>query len=163
MTTGARVSITKMRIVSFPLLFAAMALTAPKTFSQISQNKTETLIRRLDVEAAKAVLDKDEIAIARFFTPDSVTNNPRNGLTLGSRGVIEAAKTGLIDYYSFDRVVESVQVFGNTAIVMGHETVIMKNKAGGAGDELRRRYTNIWMKRGKRWAIVARHANVICR
>ncbi|HSU25159.1 MAG TPA: nuclear transport factor 2 family protein, partial [Pyrinomonadaceae bacterium] len=70
----------------------------------------EKEIRRLDLEAANAVLNKDEKAIARFFTSDSVTNNPRNGLTRGSAGVIDAAKSGLINYYSFDRTVESVQV-----------------------------------------------------
>jgi ketosteroid isomerase-like protein len=109
----------------------------------------EKEIRHLDFEAARAVLNKDEKAITRFFTADSVTNNPRNGLTRGSAGVLDAAKTGLINYYSFDRTIESVQVLGNTVVVMGNETVVFKNREGGPGDTIRRRYTNVWMKTGK--------------
>lgn len=115
------------------------------------------MLRDLDLKAAEAILKRDEKAIARFFTVDSIVNNPRNGLTHGSAGVIEAARTGVIDYRSFERNVESIQLLGNTAILMGSEIVVSNN-----GDKVLRRYTNIWMKRGREWKIVARHANIIC-
>jgi len=124
---------------------------------------TEKEIRRLDMEAAKAILDKDEKAIERYFANDAATNNPRGGLTFGSRGVIELVRAGVIDYHSFDRNVENVQVHGDTAVVMGNETVKMNAKNGSPGDAIRRRYTNVWMKRGANWVIVARHASVIGR
>ncbi len=124
--------------------------------------KLEAEIRRLDLAAAEAIQKKDEAAIARFFTSDSVTNNPRNSLTKGSAGVIEAARTNIIDYFSFERNIESVQLFGNTAVVMGNEVVVFRDPDGKAGTTIRRRYSNIWMKRKKQWVIVARHANVIC-
>jgi uncharacterized protein (TIGR02246 family) len=149
------------------LLFSSVFLLPPvmtcaQAASKRSTSAKELEIRELDKQAARAVLEKDANAIARFFTKDSVTNNPRNSLTLGSDGVIEAARAGIIDYYTFERVVESVQIRGNTAIVMGNETVVMKSREGGAGNTIRRRYTNVWMKTGKSWQIVARHANVIC-
>ena len=122
----------------------------------------EQTIRNLDLEAAKAVLNHDEKGIARYFAANSVTNNPRNGLTRGSTGVIDAAKTGLIEYYKFERVVESVQIIGNTAVTMGQETIIMKNQMNGPGTQYNRRYTNIWMRTGRTWQIVARHASNIC-
>jgi len=127
-----------------------------------SSDEVEAEIRRLDLEAARAIQQKDEKAIARYFTENSVTNNPRNGLTRGSSGIIDAARTNLMDYASFDRVIESVQVMGSTAVVMGHETVVFKGRAGRTGETIRRRYTNVWMKSGKNWQIVARHANIIC-
>ena len=132
------------------------------TYSQELQSKTVQEIRKLDQAAAKAVLEKDENAIARFFSKDSVTNNPRSGLTLGSAGVIGAGRSGIIDYYSFDRNIESVQIYGKTAIVMGNEVVVTKNHDGGPANTIRRRYTNVWRKIGKNWQIVARHANIIC-
>ena len=132
------------------------------TYSQELQSKTVQEIRKLDQAAAKAVLEKDENAIARFFSKDSVKNNPRSGLTLGSAGVIGAGRSGIIDYYSFDRNIESVQIYGKTAIVMGNEVVVTKNHDGGPANTIRRRYTNVWMKIGKNWQIVARHANIIC-
>lgn len=128
-----------------------------------SVKNVEAELRRLDLAAAKAVLEKDEKAITRYFTKDSVTNNPRNGLTIGSDGIIQAARANVIDYRSFERVIESIQVLGNTVVIMGHETVVMNGNGGNAGETIRRRYTNVWMKTNSGWRIVARHANVICR
>ena len=130
--------------------FGAPAQSAP-------DGKVKETLRELDLKAAEAILKRDEKEIARYFTADSVTNNPRNSLTIGSDGVIEAARTGLIDYKSFERKVESIQILGNTAILMGSESVVWNN-----GRSVARRYTNVWMKRGKTWQIVARHANIIC-
>ena len=128
------------------------SVTAQKTAA--SSGDVEAEIRRLDLEAAKAIQQKDERAIATYFAERSVTNNPRNGLTLGSSGVIDAARTNLIDFVSFDLIIESVQVLGNTAM--------FRDTAGKAGATVRRRYTNVWMRTGKTWQIVARHANIIC-
>ncbi|MGB7201985.1 MAG: nuclear transport factor 2 family protein [Pyrinomonadaceae bacterium] len=143
------------------LLFSI--LIVGQTKSQPAKSKLEATLRKLDLEAAMAIQEKDEARIARFFTKDSVTNNPRNSLTLGSAGVIEAARIGVINYRSLDRKIESVQILGHTAILMGNETVVMKASDNGPGETIHRRYTNIWMKTGKGWQIVARHANIICR
>lgn len=143
------------------LLAASLTLIAAiPSFAQ--KEDLESRIRRLDLGAAKAIQAKDEVAIARFFAKDSVTNNPRNGLTRGSAGVIEAARSNLIDYQSFERNIESVQLLGSTVVVMGNESVVFRGKDGLPGETIRRRYSNIWMKRGRDWVIVARHANIIC-
>jgi len=146
----------------FMIIVCGLPLSAAAQTRGSSVKSVESELRQLDLAAAKAVLDKDEKAIARFFTKDSVTNNPRNGLTIGSRGVIEAARSNVINYRSFERVIESIQVLGKTAVIMGHETVVMVGNGGNAGAIIERRYTNIWMKNGNNWQIVARHANVIC-
>ena len=148
----------RLAVPVFPVLFFFAAVTT--AFPQVED--LEATIRRLDLEAAKAIQEKDERAIKRFFTADSVTNNPRNGLTRGSAGVLEAARSNLIDYHSFERNIESVQLLGDTVIVMGNEVVVFRAKDAGPGETVHRRYTNIWMQRGKEWVIVARHANVIC-
>jgi ketosteroid isomerase-like protein len=148
--------------LSLLVIVCGLAWTAPAQTARPSSKSVETELRQLDIAAAKAILEKDEKAIARYFTSSSVINDPRNGLTIGSSGVIEAARSKLIDYHSFERVIESIQVLGNTAVIMGHETVVWKGNGGNAGDTVRRRYTNVWMKHGNSWQIVARHANVIC-
>lgn len=142
------------------LLFSSVADAQKK---QVQTSALEQTVRKLDLEAARAILDRDEKGIAKYFAVNSMTNNPRNGLTAGSAGVIEAAKTGVIDYYKFERAVESVQILGNTAVTMGQETITMRNPMGGAGAVYLRRYTNVWMRSGSDWQIVARHANVICK
>jgi len=59
--------------------------------------------------------------------------------------------------------VEAVLVHGDTVILMGQETVKPKGKAPFAGQTLRRRFTNIWMKRDGRWQLTARQATIIDR
>jgi len=148
-------------LVAFAMVLLTLSANAQKR-TAAPRTSLEQTIRNLDLEAAKAVLNHDEKGIARYFAANSVTNNPRNGLTRGSTGVIDAAKTGLIEYYKFERVVESVQIIGNTAVTMGQETIIMKNQMNGPGTQYNRRYTNIWMRTGRTWQIVARHASNIC-
>ena len=122
----------------------------------------EKEIRALDLAEAKAFKEKDEKAIERFFAGDAVVNNPRNTLTFGREGVVAVMRTPLNEYSSFERTIESVRIHEKTAIVMGSESVVLKNPGSGSGAVVRRRYTNVWMKSGKTWQIVARHANVIC-
>jgi ketosteroid isomerase-like protein len=147
---------------TYLVIMAAMLLALTAVSAQSSLESLKNQLRALDQQAAKAILKRDEKLIARFFTEDSITNNPRNGQTFGSKGVIEAARMGVIDYHSFERNEESVQVYGNTAILMGSETVVWRGKDGQPGETVRRRYTNVWMKQGREWRIVARHANIIC-
>ena len=71
-------------------------------------------------------------------------------------------RNGTIDYTSFVREIETMLFHGNTVIVMGLETIQPVGKAALAGQTVRRRYTNFWMKRKGRWLLTARHANVIC-
>ena len=54
-----------------------------------------------------------------------------------------------------ERQIEQLRVHGNTAIVMGQETVVE------TGPVIRRRYTEVWIRAGERWQAVARHANEI--
>jgi len=76
--------------------------------------------------------------------------------------VIEAATSNVIDYQSFERNIESVQLLGSTAVVMGKEIVVFRGTGVGPGETVCRRYSLIWMKRGRNWVIVARHANITC-
>ena len=128
------------------IILCGISLSVSAQTGRSSVKNVEAELRRLDLAAAKAVLEKDEKAITRYFTKDSVTNNPRNGLTIGSDGIIQAARANVIDYRSFERVIESIQVLGNTVVIMGHETVVMNGNGGNAGETIRRRYTNVWMK-----------------
>ena len=140
-------------------LFLVIFVALSAATLTVGQSAAEREIRELDQAAAKAILERDDAGIDRFFAPDSVTNNPRGGQTIGNEGVKSLFRSGVINYTTFDRVIESVQLRKNVAIVMGNETLTMKAEPG---KPIKRRYTNVWMKKGNKWQIVARHANVIC-
>lgn len=65
-------------------------------------------------------------------------------------------------YASFAREIERLLLTGETAIVMGSETVVPSSRSPDVGQTIRRRFTNVWMMRGGRWLLVAHHANDIC-
>jgi ketosteroid isomerase-like protein len=111
----------------------------------------EQQIRKLDQAEAAAVLVTDVPAIEKFWSDDFTVNAPNNKILTGRPDAIKLVRDGILDYSSFQRDVEAVLIHGDTVIVMGLETVIGKGKAPMAGQSVRRRFTNIWMKREGQW------------
>lgn len=140
-----------------PLAFLApnLAIAADTTTGE----PVEAMVRRLDLAEASAVLRADFDAVEKLWAQDMTVNNPFNQVVKANSGRV---RTGAVTYSSFTRNIESIQIHGDTAIVMGNEVVIPSGKSIGAGTTIRRRYTNIWMMREGQWLLTARHANVIC-
>lgn len=148
-----------MRVVALVLTSVlAMPLLAIGT-AALASDEVEGTVRRLDLAEADAVLRADFTAVEKLWATDMTVNNPFNQVVRSSMGRV---RTGAVTYTSFVRNIESVQVHGDTAITMGNEVVVPSGKSPGAGTTIRRRYTNVWMKRGGEWLLTARHANVVC-
>lgn len=126
------------------------------------QNDREGEIRKIEMAEADAILRNDAAAAEAFYADDIVVNNPRYTMTNGKQALMALIKTGNIHYSSFVRDIETIRFQGETAIVMGKETVKPDGSTPGAGQTILRRYTNIWMKRNSKWLLTARHANIIC-
>lgn len=121
----------------------------------------ESEIRRLEHMEVQAVLDKDTATLLTLWDKEYVVNAPDNkinfaGKTTLDRPVLKRSRT------SFTRDIEQIIVRGNTVFSMGNETVVSTDDQTNLQQTLKRRYTNIWMKQGDSWKLVARHANVIC-
>jgi ketosteroid isomerase-like protein len=126
------------------------------------ENDREREIRKVDLAEADAILRNDAAAAETFYADDIVVKNPRYTVTNGKLALMALIKTGSIHYSSFVREIEAIAFQGETAIVMGKETVKPDGNAPGAGQTIVRRYTNIWMKRDGKWLLTARHANIVC-
>lgn len=124
-----------------------------------SDDSVERKIRELDRTEADAVLRGDHSVTDQLWSDNFTVNNPFNNVVKASGGPI---RTGALTYSSFVREIESVQIRGTTAIVMGRETVVPNGNSPDAGKTIHRRYTNIWIKEKDKWLLTARHANVIC-
>jgi ketosteroid isomerase-like protein len=149
------------------LLLLATIVTCVVTGSALGQkarqdNALEQKIRKLEREESDAVLRNDVAALENLWAEDFTVNNPQNQISRGRKEVLDRVRSGLIKYSSFVREIESVGIYGDTVIVMGLEVVTPIGNAPRAGQTLRRRYTDIWMKRKGNWLLTARHANVIC-
>jgi hypothetical protein len=121
----------------------------------------EATIRRLDAAEAQGLLQRDSTSLRRIWAPDFTVNNPRNSITRGAEEVVALIRNGTIDYSSFRRDIEVIQLYGDAVIVMGAETITPINKAPFAGQTVRRRFTHFWMHRTGEWRLTARQANVV--
>jgi ketosteroid isomerase-like protein len=142
------------------LLAAAVTILAPGVVSAQSVKQKAAIeqeIRKLDLAHAAAILRGDLAALDKLWTEDFIVNNPFNEIDKANR-----IRSGAVSYSSFIREPEAITIHGNTVIVMGRETAVPKGDSPDAGKTIKRRYTNIWMKREGRWRLVARHASVIC-
>jgi hypothetical protein len=100
--------------------------------------------------------------LEKLWAEDFTVNNPQNQISRGRKEVLDRVRSGLLGYSSFVREIESVGLYGDTVVVMGLEKVTATGNNPRAGQTLRRRYTNVWMKRKGAWVLAVRHANVIC-
>jgi ketosteroid isomerase-like protein len=127
-----------------------------------AQNQAaEDEIRKLEQTEVQAILAKDTVTLKKLWDKNYVVHNPENKIVPASpnpfdRPVLQRART------SFTREVEHITLNGDIAISMGNETVVPAGDLPNAGQTVKRRYTNIWMKAGGSWKLVARHANIIC-
>jgi ketosteroid isomerase-like protein len=143
------------------LAVIAVATAASVSAQNADRNTLEQEIRRLESADVAAVLNNDMAAADKLWTEDLTVNAPNNQLVRGKKAVVELKNSGT-KYASFVRDIESVLVHGNTVIVMGQEIVVPTGESPDAGKTIRRRFTNVWMKRGSKWHLTARQASVIC-
>jgi ketosteroid isomerase-like protein len=150
---------TTMLLALIPLLLASsLSAQPPNGTAKLGQE-----IRKLDRAEAAAVLVTDVPAIEMLWADDFTVNAPNNKVLRGKPDAIKLVRDGILDYSSFIRDVEAVLIHGDTVILMGLETVKAKGKAPFAGQTVRRRFTNIWMKREGQWQLTARQATIIGR
>ena len=150
-----RIQLTLLLVLFFTLLLSGQA-------EEMQDSGVEQEIRRLDLMAAQAMLERNLQKLDGLLAEDFLVNSPGNKIVDGKKAVEDLVRNGVINYSSFDRQIESVRIEGGIAIVMGHETITPIQKGPGAGAVVRRRYTNIWLNKNGRWLLSARHASIIC-
>ncbi|MGZ8558277.1 MAG: nuclear transport factor 2 family protein [Chitinophagaceae bacterium] len=126
--------------------------------------RTEAEIRALEQTGAKAILNGDTNTLKQIWAPEFLVNTPRNEITGTRDSILLIQKAGMIDYSTYEKVIERMQFQENIVITMGHETLVSRNDtpAARAGQIYKRRFTNIWMKKNGQWQLIARHASIIC-
>jgi ketosteroid isomerase-like protein len=123
-----------------------------------------SVIRKLEQTVVQAILDADSTTLKKVWAPEFLVNTPRNDIAKGRDAVLQNQKIGLINYSSFERIIEDIQIQGTVVITMGYETFTSRSDIPGAkaGQNVKRRFTNVWMRKKGNWLQVARHASIIC-
>jgi ketosteroid isomerase-like protein len=122
----------------------------------------EAEIRKLEEQERQAVLKKDTATLRKLWDRHFIVNAPNNKVVLSGEDAVARPVITQMAYSSFTREIEQILVRGDVVFCMGNEVVMPASDNPKAGEEIKRRYTNIWMKQNGTWTLVARHASMIC-
>jgi uncharacterized protein (TIGR02246 family) len=126
----------------------------------------EEVVRSQDDRERIAALKRDIPALEQLWSEQITINAPNNRVVVGRRANMDTfVRSGIINFSSFDRTIESIKVDDDFAVIMGLETVVPITDAPSAGlvagRPVKRRFTNVWKEEGETWRLYWRHANVI--
>jgi len=144
------------------ILAIAVLLLVPKIAAQDENAVLREEIRKLDMAHAEAIFKGDAEALDNLMDDDVTVNHPTNRIVKEKKELLDLISRGVIRYTSFERTPETFLFFNEMVVVMGSEIVVPAKGAPNAEKSLKRRYTNIWMKRDGKWRLTVRHANNVC-
>lgn len=146
-------------LIVVTLLAVSCRTTAPSA-PETADAKAENELRALYDYEQQLLLRKDVAAQGRFYPEDFVVTNPFN-MFINKRQVMERIRGDIIKYSRYDRAFDAFRIYGDTAIVIGSETVVPTVDANraDAGRTIHRRFTEVWLRRNGGWEKVVRHAS----
>ena len=153
-------------LIVFVVVISSAAFGQGISRCDVGDNKkdrhSEEEFKRLHAEEARIVISGDAAAWEKFYPEDHIVTNPFNQL-LDKKGVLERVRSNIIKYKVYEKKMEYLCVYGDTAVIAGVETSLPTDDANrpDAGRLTMRRFTETWIKREKQWRKVARHVSTI--
>ena len=151
-----------MFVCSIPLMIFGQTLNRCDFKDNKKDKQIEEEFKRLHTYEADLILRGDAAALDAFYPEDHIVTNPFNQM-IDKKTVMERVRGNVIKYKAYEKKMEYLCVYKDTAIIAGIETGTAAEDANrpDAGQTSRRRFTETWMKRGKQWRKVARHVSTI--
>ena len=137
--------------------------SATAVYPQRSTNNAEAEIRKLEAEQVEYLMNGRVAEMKTNWASDYTVNNPFNVVQDAATGPIQS---GVLTYSKFERNIEKVLLHDSVIVVMGNELVVPKTAPKGSSHDtdqtIKRRFTNLWMRKDGKWLMIARHASNIC-
>ena len=130
--------------------------------AQTNSSNAEIEIRNLEEKERNAMLNYDTVTMKKMWAEDFTVNAPFNRVLLNRQELMDMVNKGNIRFSSFTRSIEQVVVKKDMAVTMGSEEVVFTGNVPDAGQTIKRRFTNIWVKQNGEWKLTFRHANNLC-
>lgn len=115
-------------------------------------------ILQLQDEWNQALVRKD-VRFIRQLYDDNLAYTSTQGVMLTKPQLIELYESGVLTFYRMSHEDLKVKIFGNTAVLTGRSTSKMEYK--GRVSYGPRRFTNVFVKKGGQWRLVAHHVSLI--
>lgn len=125
-------------------IFVKENVAAPTSNLKLSSLEKE--ISNLEEMESEALLKGDTATLKKLWVRDF-------------RKDISSSKGKLPHYLSFTRVVERINVNGNSVFTSGYESYLILRPNVPLGDPIKRYYFHVWTKQNGSWKLVSRSAN----
>lgn len=120
----------------------------------------EQEVRVAEERHRNAFLANDVTALDAMLADGLIVNSPQNRI-IEKRELLGMVERGVLAISTFEQDIQSIRRFGSIAVVMGEDRVVYAQPSPAAGRTERRRFTNLWERRGDTWIFVARQATII--
>lgn len=135
------------------LVFTQAADTKkPSTGTRTPAQDTEATLMKMERDAAAALMKRDVAGFAGIFADDATVTGP-DGAVLTKAQLLADVKSGALTIQSTEISDLKVRVFGETAVVSYATTD--KGKYKDRDISGRYRWTDVFVRRGGKWQIVA--------
>ena len=140
-----------------------LTLLTVTTFSAFAQSEDEVEIRRLSQLEVESFLKTDTSALEKLWSPEYVVMNPFNKI-VSQKEIKTMMKSQKINQVRFERIIERITFNQNIATEMGREIPDEKTASAAVAKDVtnQRRFTNVWMRTGNTWHLIARQATNVC-
>jgi ketosteroid isomerase-like protein len=129
-------------------------LTVPLVRAAAQEDSEAAQVKALDFKLTEAYKERKFDLLASLLDEDFVITF-EDGNIFGKTGYISFSATSTIHVDVAEMTDVKVRMHGNTAILTGvyHE----KGKDKGGPYDYRDRFTDVWMKAGGKWRVIASH------
>ena len=142
-------------IVSVQLVDAQTSVspsTGASTSATVAMSADERAVLDAEKQRFDAQVKKDYAVLDRVLANDMIYTHS-SGNTDGKQSYIQSIRDGKSKYDAIDVQEQKVRVYGNTAVINGRCVVKMNNN--NTPTELNLRYTDVYVKNGGQWQMVA--------
>jgi hypothetical protein len=131
-------------------------MSTPRQTADSNDNSVKEEIIGLERRRCDAYLRRDLKALDELL-PDHFTFTRPSGIVLNKRQLLAALDAGEMIFESFDRQYDDINVYLNTAVAIGCDTV--KGSYQGRDLSGQYRFSNMYVERAGHWMVVATHAS----
>jgi ketosteroid isomerase-like protein len=113
----------------------------------------ELELKALEDRRYKAMVEADVATLNELLADDMIYTHS-NAIVDNKKSYIEGILSKRWAYFGAERPEENIQVFGDSARVLGHVRLTLKNP-DGSSRTVNARFLNLWIKRQNKWQMVA--------
>jgi len=144
------------RLLKLMLIFAAVGMQGYLPVN--GQTNAEKELRQLEIEWNNAIVRKDVAALERILAKEFVYIDYIGGVNRKA-DLIKSVKNSQATVEPFETEDVVVRIYGRTAVITGRFTQKILFKGQTFSGQFS--YTDVYVKRGKRWQAVSAHSSRI--